>query len=68
MIKRRRHRVVTVLTVLLAYALTEVAHAGGWSDAELYGAAAALIVLVGAVGLPWLEYAPDGAFQRRPRS
>jgi hypothetical protein len=67
MTKRRRHYVVTVLTVLLGYALTRVAAARDWSDVELYGAAAVLILLIGPVGMTWLESAPDGAFRRRPQ-
>ena len=33
---------------------------GAWSDPEYYGAFAGLIVAVVIVGLPWLEFAPDG--------
>jgi hypothetical protein len=65
MTKRRRHYVITVLAVMFAYALTQVAEARGWSDVELYGAAAVLILLVGVAGMTWIEFAPDGAFRRR---
>ena len=41
---------------------------GGWSDLEYYAGAAGLGVLIGAVGLPWLEFAPDGAWRRRPQA
>jgi hypothetical protein len=27
-----------------------------------------LIVLICGVGLPWMEYAPDGTFRRRPQA
>ena len=46
--------------------LTLVANAGDWSRAELYGAAAGLIIVIGAIGLPWIEMAPDGAWRRSP--
>jgi hypothetical protein len=66
MSRRARHYVVTGATVVLAIVYARLA--GAWSDAEYYGGAAGLIVLVGAFGLPWLEFAPDGAFRRRPRA
>ena len=40
----------------------------GWSDLEFYGGGAALIVLICGIGLPWMEFAPDGAFRRRPQA
>jgi hypothetical protein len=66
--KRGRHYVVSAITVLLALALSRIAHATGWSDAELYAAAAALIVVICLVGTSWVEFAPDGAFRRRPQA
>jgi hypothetical protein len=64
MSSRSRFHVLLVVTALAATALTLVSNAGDWSRAELYGAAAGLIVLLGAVGLPWIEMAPDGAWRR----
>jgi hypothetical protein len=66
MSKRVRHYVVSVVTVLLAFRLTRIARAGDWGEAQLYGVAAGLILVIGAVGLPWIELARDGAFRRRP--
>jgi hypothetical protein len=34
----------------------------------LYGGAAGVLMVVLVVGLPWLEYAPDGAFHKQPQS
>ena len=42
--------------------------AGGSSALTYYGGVATLLVLVGGIGLPWLEFAPDGAFRRQPRA
>jgi hypothetical protein len=58
--------VLLVLTAVAAAGLTLLANAGDRSRAELYGATAALIVIVGLIGLPWIEMAADGAFRRRP--
>jgi hypothetical protein len=68
MSKRARHYVVLALTVVLGVALGLLARAGTWSDVEAYAATAGLIVVIGLVGLPWLEFAPDGAFRRRSPS
>jgi hypothetical protein len=35
------------------------------SDAACFAGEAAVILLVGGFGLPWSEFAPDGAFRRR---
>jgi hypothetical protein len=40
----------------------------GWSDAAFYGGGAGLIAVIVLAGLPWMEFAPDGAFRRRPQS
>lgn len=40
----------------------------GWSDLAFYGGGAAVIVLLCGIGLPWMEFAPDGAFRRRPEA
>jgi hypothetical protein len=63
---RRRHYIVTVAAVLLAFGLSRVAAAGGWSKIELYGAAAALIVAICLTGGIWVMLAPDR--NARPRS
>ena len=42
--------------------------AGGWSELQYYGGAAGLLVVILLAGLPWLEFAPDGAFRKQPQS
>jgi hypothetical protein len=37
-----------------------------WSGVSLYAGAAGVALLVGGIGLPWQEFAPDGAFRRGP--
>jgi hypothetical protein len=66
MTMRARRYVLLVVTVLLGVALGEVG--AGWSDVEYYAAAAGLLSAIVLVGLPWLEFAPDGAFRRREPS
>jgi hypothetical protein len=65
MSKRARHYLVLAVTVALSAALGLLSRVGNWSDVEAYVATAGLIVVIGAVGLPWREFAPDGAFRRR---
>jgi hypothetical protein len=64
---RTRFLVLRVLAAVSAAALTRVSNAGDWTRAELYGSAAVLIVVLGAVGLPWIETARDGEW-RRPQN
>jgi hypothetical protein len=61
--KQSREYVVLVITVLagVAYSLL----AGGWADAAFHGGGAGLIAVIVLAGLPWIEFAPDGAFRRR---
>jgi hypothetical protein len=60
---RSRKYVVLLVTAVVAGVYTSLAR--GWSDFEFYAGGAALIIIIGAVGLPWMEFAPDGAFRRR---
>jgi hypothetical protein len=39
-----------------------------WNDAAYYGGVAGIVVAGVLVGLPWMEFARDGAFRRRPQS
>jgi len=64
MSKRARNYVVLAVTVVLGAAVGLLARSGDWSDFKTYAATAGLIVVIGAVGLPWLESAPDGAWRR----
>jgi hypothetical protein len=66
MILRTRKYVLTVIVVLAAAGYGQLA--GGWNDVQYYAGAAGLLALILLVGLPWLEYAPDGAFRKRPQS
>jgi hypothetical protein len=63
---RTRKYVLTAILVLISAVYGHFA--GGWNDLRYYGGAAALLVLTLSVGLPWLEFAPDGAFRRRPQT
>jgi hypothetical protein len=63
---RTRKYVLTAITVLLAAVYGQLA--GGWNDPQYYGGAAGVLVLILAIGLPWLEFAPDGAFRRKPQA
>jgi peptidoglycan/LPS O-acetylase OafA/YrhL len=63
---KTRERVVLLITVLAA--VTYTLRAREWSDAAFYGGGAALIAVIVLAGLSWIEFAPDGAFRRRPQS
>jgi hypothetical protein len=39
-----------------------------WSFAAFLAGEAAVVALIVLIGLPWLEFAPDGAFSRRPQT
>jgi hypothetical protein len=65
---RTRKYVLVLVAVVLTLALSRLARAGDWGEAEFYAAVAGLIAVVVLVGLPWMEYAPDGAFRRRPQT
>jgi hypothetical protein len=39
-----------------------------WNDAAYYGGVAGIVVAGVLVGLPWMEFARDGAFRRRPET
>jgi hypothetical protein len=64
---RARKYVLLVITAHAAFVLTTVANAGGWSRGELYGAGAALLVVLVVSGNLWIDMAPDGASRREPR-
>jgi hypothetical protein len=63
---RARKYVVLAITVVIGAIYGQVA--GDWARLELYVGEAVLIVLICGVGLPWMEYAPDGAFRRQPQA
>jgi hypothetical protein len=61
---RTRKYVLTGIVALAAAIYGQLA--GGWNDLQYYGGAAGVLAVILLVGLPWLEYAPDGAWGRRP--
>jgi hypothetical protein len=66
MSQRTRWYVVLVTGVLAMFIYSRFT--GAWSEAAYHEGAAGVMVLVGALGFPWMEFAPDGAFRRRPQS
>jgi hypothetical protein len=64
-VKTRKY-VALAVTVVIGVAYGQLA--GGWSDLEYYGGAAVLLVAIVGVALPWMEFAPDGAFRKHPRT
>jgi hypothetical protein len=63
---RTRKYVLAVITLLLGALYAQLA--GGWGDLQYYGGAACVLAFIALIGLPWLEFAPDGAFRRRPQA
>jgi hypothetical protein len=64
--KRARWYLVLALCVLATVVYSRFTRE--WNDIAYYGGAAGVMLLVGAVGLPWMEFARDGAFRRRPEA
>ena len=63
---RWRKYVLLAITVFAAVVYAQLT--SGWTDAAYYGGAAGVLVAILLVGLPWLEFAPDGALRRRPNA
>jgi hypothetical protein len=63
---RTRKYVLTVIVVLAAAVYGQLA--GGWNDVQYFSGAAGVLAVMLLIGLPWLEYAPDGAFRKQARS
>jgi hypothetical protein len=64
-VRARKHTAAAIVAVL-AFILTRVSDAAGWSTAGMYAVGAGLLAVVGVVAMFWIEWAPDGAFHRRP--
>jgi hypothetical protein len=62
---RTRNYVMLLVAAIAGFVYARISR--DWSGVAFYGGLAGVVVLVGAVGLPWLEFAPDGAFRRRPK-
>ena len=63
---KTRKYVGLAITVIIGVVYGQLA--GGWSDLEYYGGAAVLLVAILGVALPWMEFAPDGAFRKHPET
>jgi hypothetical protein len=64
--KRTREYVLLVIVLLVGAVYGWVSR--DWSLLELYGGMAGILTVLACVGMPWIESAPDGAFQSRPES
>ena len=66
MSKRTRNYVMLVVALVAGLVYGRISR--DWSGVAFYGGLAGVVVLVGGIGLPWLEFAPDGAFRRRTQA
>ena len=64
--KRTREYVLLVIVLLVGAVYGWVSR--DWSLLELYGGMAGILTVVACIGMPWMEFAPDGAFRRRQPS
>jgi hypothetical protein len=64
MSSRARNYVVMLASAALAFVYARLS--GDWSEVAFYAGGAGLIVVIGVVGIPWVELAPDGSLRRRP--
>jgi hypothetical protein len=64
--KRARSWVVAAAAVLVGG--TFGVFSRDWSDAQFLAVGAVLIAAVVLLGMPWIEFARDGALRRRHRS
>jgi hypothetical protein len=65
---RLRTRKYVLLVVVVVVGVVYARLTLGWSDLEVYAGGAGVLTLLLLVGLPWLEFAPDGAFRRQPHA
>jgi hypothetical protein len=64
--KKAREYVLLAITVLVAVVYSLFAR--GWNDVAFYGAAGGILAVIVVAGMSWVEFAPDGAFRRRPQA
>jgi hypothetical protein len=65
-VKRRTRHVTLAVSALAGLIYARIAR--DWSFAAFLSGEAVVILVVGGIGLPWQEFAPDGAFRRRPQT
>jgi hypothetical protein len=64
----RRTRNYVTMAVSAVAGLVYARIARDWSFAAFLAGEGAVVALIVLIGLPWLEFAPDGAFRRRPQT
>jgi heme/copper-type cytochrome/quinol oxidase subunit 3 len=62
---RTREYVLLASTVLVGIVHGRLSRE--WTDAPFYGGMAGILAALAFVGMPWVEFARDGAFRRRPQ-
>jgi hypothetical protein len=66
MSKRARNLIVVAISAVLGFAYGKLS--GDWSEVAFVAGLGGLIATIGGAGMFWLEFAPDGAFRRAPRT
>ena len=64
MSKRVRTHAMTALMAPVGFAYASVA--GDWGDLVFFAVGACVAAVVCLIAMFWTEYAPEGAFRRRP--
>jgi F0F1-type ATP synthase assembly protein I len=64
--KRTREYVLLVIVVLVAMPYGWLTRE--WGVLAVLGGMAPILAVVAALGMPWVESAPDGAWRRRPQA
>jgi hypothetical protein len=65
---KRQTRFYVMLAVSAVAGLVYARIARDWSFGAFLAGEAVVIALVGGFGLPWMEFAPDGAFREHPQA
>jgi hypothetical protein len=66
MSKRARFRVMLVVAAILGSAYGEISD--GWGVIAFAAGMFGVIAILVLGGMPWIEFARDGAFRRRPNA
>lgn len=64
--KRTRFHVMLVVAAVAGLVYGRISR--DWSLTAVLAGEAAVIVLIGSFGLPWMAYAPDGAFRKQSQT